>query len=592
MRGRPYWIAGALGIAFALLAWVRIEMNPRGGVVRVADVELAPATTAAPPPPESPEWRPMHLPWDWRPRGDGRDVWCRARFELAETPTATLQLLVAQAAFGANVFVNGSEIGAVGRESAAYWGRRELVWLAIPAGTLRAGGNTLLLRLRVRPEFAGYLTPLFVGPAERLQGDLRARVAVVSGADGLALVSATLAMMYWSVYRRLRSAEWAWLTAGIGALALGGLPFRAIDYVVWPLAVGIGTTCVICAAHRGGALARPRVERTAFGVLGGIALACVMAPPNARYTLALVASTSALAAAAYLMTVYRTATVARWLQGALGLRAALGLATLLALSDTPLYWNRAPLLGLPLFPIVHLPILVASFVHIVGFLADGLARSTALNRSLQESQARMLAFEGERAARAERERMQRDLHDGLGAQLVAALAAAEREPQDSTAVQRAVRLALGELRSAVDSLDESDANLDAALGAMRARLEPLVQHGAARLAWRVETKLPAIRLDPQQSLHLLRILQEAIANAVKHSGARSIEVASGALESGGHRGAFVEVRDDGRGLASASPGRGLTNMRQRARLLGGELTLASDESGTRVRVWLPAAPTP
>jgi signal transduction histidine kinase len=158
-------------------------------------------------------------------------------------------------------------------------------------------------------------------------------------------------------------------------------------------------------------------------------------------------------------------------------------------------------------------------------------------------------------------------------------------------VQQAVRLALGELRGAVDSLDGGDAELAAVLGALRARLEPLVASSHATLGWRIASDVPDIRLDPQRALHLLRILQEAIANAVKHAGARSIEVSSGPDSSDGRAGAFVEVRDDGRGLAEAGAGRGLANMRQRASFLGGELTLMSSTGGTSVRLWLPV-PTP
>jgi len=400
-------------------------------------------------------------------------------------------------------------------------------------------------------------------------------------------------MMYGSVYRRLRSAEWAWLTAGIAAMAIGGLPFRAVDYLVWPLAVCLATTCVICAAHRGGALARPRVERVAFSALTGIAIICLLAPPTARYVLGLVAASYALVTAVYLFSVYRSESVARWLGGALGLRAALALSVLLALNDTPLYWNRSPLLGVPLFPVVHLPVLVASFAQIVGFLADGLSRATALNRSLQESQTRLLALAGERSARAESERMQRDLHDGLGAQLVAALAVAEREPNDNDAVRHAVRLALGELRGAVDSLDAGgDRALSDVLGALRARLEPLTQGSPARFVWRVGEISVQPELTAQQALHLLRILQEAIANAVKHSGASTLEVTSGSEDRAGRAGAFVEVRDDGRGAIDAKPGRGLANMRERAALMGAEVSVDASAVGTSVRLWLPAARAP
>ncbi len=591
MRGRTRWIIGLSWLACVAIVFVRAELKPREGVSRIANVELAPAVGDAPPTRGAAAWRAATLPWDWQPRGDGRDVWCRAAFSLAGEPTEPVQLLIGQVAFGADLFVNGARIAATGRGAAGGWGRREPVWLAIPARDLRAGENELLLRLRVRPEFAGYLTPLFVGPAQALQGGFRARSAVTSGPDALVLVAATLAMVYFAVYRRLRRGEWAWLCTGMAVLAVGGLPFRTADFWLWPLALALATICVVCGAHRAGALERRALERAGFAAIAALGAVAALGPRGWLYPLALLAATLLGAAAIYLLALYRTESVKRWFGDTSGLQLALALAILWGSNDLPLFWNHAPNVGLPLLPIAHFPLLVASFVHVTGYLADGLERSVALNRSLQESQSRLLALERERATRVERERVQRELHDGVGAQLIAALAAAEREPRDDASLARALQLAIGELRGAVDSLDDGPAELLEALGAMRSRLEPLVRVSGARFAWRVGEVETQPSLTHEQILHLLRILQEAITNAVKHSGARTIEVASGAEARGGRKGAFVEVRDDGGGTRAPGVGRGIANMRQRASLLGGELSIESSAAGTCVRLWLAAPET-
>jgi len=581
--------APVAAIVFVLLALVLVRsgFNLPPAAFRLSHVALAPATSATPPPASSSEWREAQIPWDWRPHGDGRDVWLRAEFALDEPPSAPLQLLIAQVAYGAEIFLNGEPLADVGRDPAAIWGRREPVWTPIPPHSLRLGTNQLLLRLHVRPDFAGYLTPVFVGPAEVLQGQFRARNAFISAPDLFAVVSLTLAFVYLSIYRRSREREWAWLAAGIGALCVAGLPWRAIDFWLWPLGMGAAELCIVCAAHRIGNLPRRRLERALAALLAALALASSLAPPRARFALALATAAFDLAIALHLLRLHRAAPLARWLGSTGALSAALAISMVLMVNDLPLFAGRAPLLGLSLFPIAHAPVVVASFAHIVAFLSDALARERGLNQSLHESQERLVALERAQAARVERERVQRDLHDGLGAQLVAALAVAEREPQDGGAVRRSLRLALGELRSAVDSLDSAEAELGDVLGALRARLEPLVQGGGAKFVWRVSETPEPLRLAPEQVLHLQRILQEAIANAVKHASAQTIEVASGALEDAGRRGAFVEVRDDGRGIGAAAAGRGLANMRQRAAFLGGELALAASEHGTRVRLFLP-----
>ena len=95
--------------------------------------------------------------------------------------------------------------------------------------------------------------------------------------------------------------------------------------------------------------------------------------------------------------------------------------------------------------------------------------------------------------------------------------------------------------------------------------------------------------------NLLRIAQEAVSNSVKHSRARSIEVA---LKSTA-RSLKLSVRDDGDGFAAnsfathngtAHPGHyGLVGMKERATHIGAHFELASEPGrGTTVRVELPA----
>ena len=109
----------------------------------------------------------------------------------------------------------------------------------------------------------------------------------------------------------------------------------------------------------------------------------------------------------------------------------------------------------------------------------------------------------------------------------------------------------------------------------------------------VTVKLDATdeRLRPEVAGPLFRVTQEAVANAGKHAGASTITVR---LYSDGPT-ATLEIEDDGHGfghvdpLGPVEPGHiGLASMRERAEMLGGELTIDSDSSGTCVRVRVPA----
>lgn len=98
----------------------------------------------------------------------------------------------------------------------------------------------------------------------------------------------------------------------------------------------------------------------------------------------------------------------------------------------------------------------------------------------------------------------------------------------------------------------------------------------------------ARRIDPQNELALLRIVQEALTNVAKHAGARAVEITltwqPEALQ--------VEVADDGAGFDSGSPrghaGLGIVTMRERILAAHGQLDIDSVPGrGTRVRVLVP-----
>ena len=99
-------------------------------------------------------------------------------------------------------------------------------------------------------------------------------------------------------------------------------------------------------------------------------------------------------------------------------------------------------------------------------------------------------------------------------------------------------------------------------------------------------KLPPQALEAEQSLGLLRILQEATTNAVRHSGARQVRV----IARGNEGQLLISVVDDGHGIDRDHRGRGLDNMRIRAKEIGASLSIDSDSTGTTVACTL-ALPT-
>jgi hypothetical protein len=158
------------------------------------------------------------------------------------------------------------------------------------------------------------------------------------------------------------------------------------------------------------------------------------------------------------------------------------------------------------------------------------------------------------------------------------------DPQD---LERRVRGALQEMRIAVDALEPADGDLGAVLGKLRYRLEPLVDASGARFVWDV-APLPRVEaLEPASVFAIQRIVLEAIANVLNHSGAREIRVS---VRDQATRGIEVRIEDDGKGFdaSAATSGLGLRNMRSRAERLGAELLVESiPGKGTCVRLLVP-----
>lgn len=203
--------------------------------------------------------------------------------------------------------------------------------------------------------------------------------------------------------------------------------------------------------------------------------------------------------------------------------------------------------------------------------------------------------ESQRVLEAERRRLTRDMHDGLGSQLVQALNVVRGSGAQlsSAAVEDMLNHALEDLRMTLDSLEPMDGDLPTILGTLRQRIAPALQAAQVELDWQVQ-EVPAIPgLEARGVLHVFRCLQEVFANVLKHAHARRVTVSTRDLDG------QVElcVCDDGVGLGTegapaAGGGRGMGNIRLRAAELGVVVTFEDARPGTCVRFLFPVQPSP
>jgi signal transduction histidine kinase len=127
------------------------------------------------------------------------------------------------------------------------------------------------------------------------------------------------------------------------------------------------------------------------------------------------------------------------------------------------------------------------------------------------------------------------------------------------------------------------------VSALKQIVEPLVPHEQTKVDFKVQGS--PVRLPGPVEINLLRIGQEAVANAVKHGGARQVSVEL-RYESAS---VCLTVSDDGQGFAaekSSPTGHfGLLDMRERAQSMGSHLGIASEHGrGTRIAVEVPLQP--
>jgi len=196
--------------------------------------------------------------------------------------------------------------------------------------------------------------------------------------------------------------------------------------------------------------------------------------------------------------------------------------------------------------------------------------------------------------KAERLRMARDLHDGVLQDLSYSAAAMQltKLNAEGTGLEEELQEAIGAIRSAVQGLRA--AVNDLRLEEERERplpdlMESLVQRNREmaqgyEISLEVKEGLPTTSLG-NTGTEVLRVIQEALTNVRRHSGARSVCV----MLRRDQGGLVIEISDDGRGFEpETTPGVGLKSMRERAAALGSKLEVTSEVGkGTRVSLRVP-----
>ncbi|TFV70931.1 histidine kinase [Bradyrhizobium frederickii] len=490
---------------------------------------------------------------------------------------------------------------------------------AIPASLLREGGNEITVRLFVWGPLKGFLDTVYVGPDVALRPAYETRTLLfvtlpVVFSAWQAILAVILAIMWLMrrhepVYGVLAAAMVLGVvqafapppvppaaTSRLAAVLLASAPIESALIVVfgvlffgwrWPR---YGTLLFV-----------PGIVVFVVGLIGGPPLPrilfLVLGIPTVGLCLVLMACITATAvlrrqdAASFTIGCAVTIVLTCWIQDML--------TVLEIVSNDRIFVSRLSYSAMLVAIGAGLTWRFARALNQVDSFAGQLVTRV---REAEERLKASFAREEERARAAalanERTRLMRDLHDGLGGQLVSIVALSERG-HEGAMITDAARAALKDLRLVIDSMDDIGGDLMLALGSWRERTTAQLRPHDITLDWRVATPQgvplhPELR--PWHVIQIVRILDEAVTNAVKHAQARRIAVTIDTFDAGRGPYGVISVTDDGHGFAPAGNGeaarngqtaRGLRNMKSRAARCGAVLDLSSDSSGTRVRLQLP-----
>lgn len=602
----------ALPVVLAALSALACAGERSRETVRIDRADRIRVPSPQPPAPADPRWERVRLPdwWGVRARRESVEGWYRATVRIDQVPTEVWGVYLPRIGQHASVLVNRvsiGESGPLGPPLPRNWNRPQL--FSVPASLLRPGANEVLVRLVTHIGAPGFLRDFHVGPM-RVLAPMHAtrtwrQVTLGQIVGGATLAGGLLLLGFASRHARFRPHRilalglvlWSWTLADAffqsTPIASRWWEASTSAALVWCV------TCFTFGFHRLLGFERPRIERLVLAIALGYSLSLVALPPIFAFGLGVVGGALAVGIALYLIAILvRAPTSGRAFGRVLLLPAVVGV--LFGVHDLVLVATGEALLGMLLSPYIPIVAMAATGWMLLDRHLASLEETEALNaelegrveakhRELEENYERLGALERQHAIVGERERIMQDMHDGMGGQLVSTLAMVESGAWTPEQVGDALRDALDDLRIVIDSLDPAEQDLLTVLGMVRARMEPrLLRHGL-RFRWRVAEVPPLGWFGPEMALQVMRIVQEAITNVVKHADASTITVRTGeGNDERGRPGVLVDVEDDGRGVAPDAPaGRGLAGMRRRAERLGGAVTVDAVGGGTRVRIWLP-----
>jgi len=533
----------------------------------------------------------VELPHDWRSEplsSERQSGQYRLSFSVDEIPTNMWAIYLPQHRFVANLTLNDGWIGATGRTTTPI-SRRHFTpdLVAIPSSVLQEGRNVLVLEIVSDPPGLGFLAPVEIGPYDNLLAK-RARaywisITLTQVAAAAILVLGMVLLVLWRAKVQDRSYAYFGSVCVVWPVHMSNrfltdppMTAAAWEYIVFLAAFWMAIFGLLFAVR----LARSRLSNFERHIaIGGVVVSLLF--HSMPFDLFMYWAQVGLTPLTVLLTLLGTAILGMYAwqhrrRHALLLSILCTAVTTTALLDTSML--LAPADGMIVFMHQYMAffaiggvgaILIRQFIH-----SSRTVRT--LNQNLegqlrQKEQELAHAFEKMRdadrnaAAHDERTRMMGELHDGLGAHLASLLHVAKHHKSDALVVS-SIEGALRELRFLAGPLRWSNADISSLLGSFREHRLRHLEAAGLRVVWRVGDVSSDLSLSAAQSAHFLRILDEVLANVLKHSIDKEIVVELTEQEGAVELKLCNPYAEDPE--LSAGEGVGLTTIANRAALIG------------------------
>ncbi len=611
-----YWLLFNYLVLFAPLSFFSVA-----DVEAISDVQYKASLADSPQALTQKNWQPITLPDDWyKNHQHVEQIWYRSEVMLEAQAGSIWAVYLPSVTHNAAVFINGVWVGQGGRFSdPVSRHHNQPLLFRFSSALLQQGANQIDIRVKTTFVEQGLLDQIYLAPVEKLTAAYSwkhfIRVDFIQWITMAMYFMAALLLTFWlarpqdSVYGIFSIQLFFWATHNLN-LFVSEIPIPVTSWEAMILAT-LGWTIVtmIFFIHRYVGTGNRKVEKIILPVAvlgtGIFFLPDIASVLHIGYSMwdsfVMIAGCYAIY---YLLHAYiKQKSLDAYLMLLVGVPMLLfGLHDILLINN---FIDRRDglIMQYGVIPSVLLFswFLIRRFVQSINkaeHLADTLEqRVNEKQQALQEQYQQLNVLEKQRVLAEERERIMRDMHDGIGGQLVSVISLLRdyKEPVFVKAREK-ISHSLADLRFVIDSLDPLLSDLPTLLGMMRMRLLDQLDAANIDLEWAV-TELPEINnLSPRSSLHIMRIVQEAITNSIKHSNATKMKLATGVVKTSEEQQneqwqIYIDIIDYGKGVDMASvvgacQGRGLANMRFRAQQLGATLNINSSVNGTCVRLLL------